>query len=113
MTRPVLDDALEPPVNHVVLRGRVSVDPVVRVLPSGDEIVSVRLVVPRGDGRSDALDASAWSARLRRSAASWKAGDVVEIEGAVRRRFWRTPQGAASRWEIEASSGRRVHRAPA
>lgn len=106
-----LAETTAPALNEVRLRGRLSVDPVIRVLPSGDEIVALRLVVARGDGRSDALDATAWTAGLRRRVGTWVAGDVVEVEGAVRRRFWRTPQGPASRWEIEVSGGRRVQRA--
>ena len=98
-------------LNEVRLRGRVSSDPVVRVLPCGDEIVTLRVVVGRPDGRSDALEATAWTAGLRRRLMAWNAGDIVEIEGAVRRRFWRTPQGAASRWDIEINAGRRVQRA--
>jgi single-strand DNA-binding protein len=108
---PVHTGAIDELLNEVRLRGRVSADPVVRVLPSGDEIVTLRVVVGRPDGRSDALEATAWTAGLRRRLVAWKAGDVVEIEGALRRRFWRTPQGAASRWDIEINAGRRVQRA--
>lgn len=50
------DDAAKPqllPVNAVTLCGRVSGAPTVRELPSGDEIVTFRLVVPRPeDNRS-------------------------------------------------------------
>ena len=106
-----LQDEGEEQINEIRLRGRVSADPVVRVLPSGDEIVTMRLVVGRPDGRSDALEATAWTAGLRRRLLAWHAGDIVEIEGALRRRFWRTPQGAASRWDIEVSAGRRLQRA--
>jgi len=36
---------------------------------------------------------------VRRSALRWVQGDVVEVTGALRRRFWRTPAGtAASRY---------------
>lgn len=104
-------DEVAPPLNEVRLRGRVSTEPVTRILPSGDEIVTMRIVVSRPDGRSDALDATAWTAALRRRFLAWNGGDIVEIEGALRRRFWRTPQGAASRWDIEVSAGRRLQRA--
>lgn len=97
--------------NHVQLRGRVSAEPMTRVLPSGDEIVTLRIVVARPDGRTDALDATAWTAGLRKRLLAWNSGDVVEVEGAIRRRFWRTPHGAASRWDIEIQAGRRLQRA--
>lgn len=102
-------------VNEVRLVGRVGADPLVRVLPSGDEVVEVRLVVdrePSGDGRRrvDALECSVWSARAQRSARAWREGDLVDVTGSVRRRFFGTAHGRASRVSIEVSSGRRVRR---
>ena len=58
-----------------------------------------------------ALACAAWSARARRSVRSWSAGDVVEGVGAVRRRFFRAGGAAASRVEVEMSSGRVIRRA--
>jgi single-strand DNA-binding protein len=96
--------------NEVVLVGRVTSVPVERVLPSGDNICSWRLTVDRGDtdGRFDVVDCTAWSARARRAAASWQHHDVVEVEGALRRRFYRTGGGTSSVYEIEVSRARRV-----
>jgi single-strand DNA-binding protein len=99
--------------NEVLLVGRVSAEPEVRVLPSGDEITTWRLIVARDDvpdGRpgQDTIDCTAWSIRTRRSASTWVAGDVVEVEGALRRRFWKTPAALASRCEVEVSRVRRV-----
>lgn len=98
--------------NEVVLVGRVSGEPTVRVLPSGDELVSWRLVVGRdsrdisASGRQrptiDTIDCIAFRAGVRRIAARWSGGEVVEVRGALRRRFWRGTQGAASRCEVEA-----------
>jgi single-strand DNA-binding protein len=101
-----------PPVNTVVVQGRLSADASRRTLPSGDEVVVLRVVVPRGDGRSDALDVAAWTATLRRRTRTWRSGDIVRIEGSVRRRFWRTPTGPSSRWEIHASAATRLQRVP-
>lgn len=96
--------------NEVHLVGRISAPPVPRTLPSGDEIVSWRVVVARADGQ-DTLECTAWSARARRAAAGWQKDDIVEVEGALRRRFWRTPGGApASRYDIEVARARRVAR---
>ena len=104
-------------VNEVRLVGRVSQDPVARELPSGDVVWSVRVVVDRehAAGRSrqrvDALECVAWAARVQRSVAGWVAGDVVEVHGALRRRFYRTGAAAASRVEVEVTRARLIRRA--
>ncbi|WP_252973996.1 single-stranded DNA-binding protein [Janibacter melonis] len=89
-------------VNEVRLVGRVSGEPTVRTLPSGDEVVTLRVVVSRTDGRPvDTIDLACWSARSRRAAQHLVDGTRVEVEGSLRRRFYRTPGGAASRYEVE------------
>ena len=107
--------ALDVAVNEVRLVGRVSQAPEERVLPSGDVLWTFRVVVPRpaSSGRSmvDAIECAAWSSRARRSVASWQPDDVVEVSGAVRRRFFRTGGGAASRVEVEVSRGKVIRRA--
>jgi single-strand DNA-binding protein len=103
--------------NEVRLVGRVSADPEERVLPSGDTLWTFRLVVARLPAREgarrgvDVLDCAVWGGRVRRSVASWSAGDHVEVTGAVRRRFFRSGAGTASRVEIEVSGGRLIRRA--
>lgn len=104
-------------VNSVRLVGRLSAEAEEKTLPSGTVIANFRVVVDRppdheSGQRIDALECTAWSARSRRSARSWRKGDLVEVEGAVRRRFFATPAGRASRVEIEVSSARMVRRAP-
>ena len=107
--------------NEVRLVGRVSGRPEERELPSGDSLVAWRVVVDRpATGRRppagvrsptvDTLDCVAWSAGLRRTARGLRDGDVVEVSGALRRRFWRTGAGAVSRTEVEADRVRRVSR---
>lgn len=104
-------------VNEVRLVGRVTQAPEERVLPSGDAVWTFRLAVTRtGDrGRSkqtvDALDCAVWAARPRRSVASWRLGDEVEVCGAVRRRFYRSGGSAASRTEVEVRTGKLIRRA--
>lgn len=103
-------------VNTVRLIGRIGASPAETQLPSGDTIVSFRVIVGRPDGhgstqRVDTLDCTAWTGRARRSARSWDKDDVVEIEGAIRRRFFATGSGRASRVDIEVSAGRLVRRA--
>ena len=98
-------------VNSVELTGRVSGEPEERVLPSGDDLVTLRLVVARpAGGPVDTIDLACWSRSARRSAARLGDGDRVHVTGALRRRFFRPPGGAASRYEVEVAtlSRRRV-----
>lgn len=99
--------------NEVVIVGRVSAPPEDRVLPSGDEITTWRVVVDRDTDAPghDTIECTAWTSRLRRTASSWDKGDVVEVEGALRRRHWRTPTGTpASGYTIEVGSAKRLTR---
>jgi single-strand DNA-binding protein len=115
-----LDERLQPR-NEVVLVGRVSAPAEERELPSGDVITTWRVVVDRpprtrraDGGRAatvDTLDCVAWTAGLRRTARGLAAGDVVAVEGALRRRFWRAGAAAASRCEIEVRRVRRLAQA--
>lgn len=97
--------------NRVELVGRVSGEPQSRVLPSGDDLVTLRLVVARpGSGPVDTIDLACWSAAARRSAGRLTDGDQVHVDGALRRRFFRTPSGAASRYEVEVAKMTRRRR---
>lgn len=99
-------------VNEVIVGGRVSAQPEERELPSGDTVVQLRLVVPRSDSRAragggaavDTIDVACWTKALQRKAIRLKPGDLVTVRGALRRRFWRSPAGPASRYEVEASA---------
>lgn len=108
-------------VNEVRLVDRVSAAAELRTLPSGDEVCIGRVVVPRLPVRAvptgrrgqsvDVIDLAGWSAKARRSMATWSPGDEVEVTGAMRRRFYRTGAGSASRVEVEVRSARRLRRA--
>jgi len=104
-------------VNEVRLRGRVAAAPEHRELPSGDRLVTARLVIARSPGPArqrqpvDVLDCVAWTARAQRLVARWQPGSVVEVEGAIRRRFRRGAAGVTSRVEIEVVGARRVRAA--
>lgn len=118
------DGSEDGPHNQVRLTGRISSAPVERELPSGGAVLSFRLVVPRtrtpmtaGSKQvSDWVDCAVWGGRVRRAARSWRVGDRVEVQGSLRRRFFR--RGAAAggpagtRVEIEVLAGRRLLRAP-
>jgi len=102
--------------NEVVLTGRLSAPPETRELPSGDVMTTFRVVVRRDAASArprvtvDALECVVWSGRVRRTVASWRVDDVVEVQGALRRRFFRAGAGAQSRVEVEVSRARRVRR---
>ena len=108
-----------PSLNEVLLVGRVSAAPEERELPSGDVVTTLRLVLDRpprrGDTRRqvDVIEVACWSARTRKAAASLEAGDVARVEGSLRRRFFPTAAGRASRHEVEAGRLTRVSRAAA
>jgi single-strand DNA-binding protein len=100
-------------INEVVVGGRISGSPEERELPSGDTVVQLRLVVPRSTSRVralagaatvDTIDIAFWTKALQRRAVRLKQGDLVTVRGALRRRFWRSPGGPASRYEVEATA---------
>jgi len=102
--------------NEVSLQGRLSREPEEKVLPSGDRVWLLRVVVQRPPGARpgvDWVDCAAWRSRLRQRVAGWHAGDVVAVEGALRRRFYRSGGGPTSTVEVELSGGRLIRRAPA
>ena len=110
--------------NEVALVGRVSAPAEERVLPSGDVLLTWRVVVDRPPPRRtmpegsrvvtvDTFDCVAWTSGLRRTAGGFQAGDVVSVEGALRRRFWRGSGGPASRYEVEVAATKRLVRAQA
>lgn len=109
-------------VNAVHLVGRVSSGPEARVLPSGDEVVQFRVVVPRPTPRGaaarrggverraqvDAIEVACWSARTRAAAMRLSVDDYADLEGSLHRRFYAAGQGRVSRYEVEARRLRRV-----
>src|SRR4051812_44286493 len=85
-------------VNEVRLRGRLADTPRLRQLPSGDSVWNLRVVVDRPPvppgkerprHRVDSLECTIWAGRLKRQVEKWQAGDLVEVSGALRRRFFR------------------------
>jgi single-strand DNA-binding protein len=107
------------PLNRVVLVGRVSAAPESRELPSGDALVTFRLVVDRPASRDrprrqvDVIDIACWSSRTRRTAAGLPPQTSVRVEGALRRRFFAAAGARASRYEVEADRIARVSTARA
>ncbi|MQA06759.1 MAG: single-stranded DNA-binding protein [Streptosporangiales bacterium] len=108
--------------NVVRLRGRLAAVAEVRELPSGDEIVTWRVIVPRAsgdmrarrDGRRgvsiDTLDCSTWRTGVRRQMLSWQPDDLIEVEGALQRRYYRQAGNLVSRHEVVVRRVRRIGR---
>lgn len=104
-------------VNEVRLIGRISGTATERVLPSGDVVTQVRLVVARDaamirrGARSgsahpvtvDTIDVACWRKPLQRKLARLPQDSIIEVVGSLTRRFWRSPMGPASRYEVEAT----------
>ncbi|WP_245565424.1 single-stranded DNA-binding protein [Nocardioides insulae] len=114
---PVLPSGMEShgDLNEVRVSGRVSGEVQMRDLPSGDRVLAFRLVIRRPSGHVsrqsvDVLDCAVWKTGLQRRMTRWSEGDLVEVSGAVRRRFYRRGGAAASRVEIEVAGGRRLSR---
>ncbi|WP_134768766.1 single-stranded DNA-binding protein [Nocardioides sp. 1609] len=110
-----LHEAVEA-VNDVRLVGRLAAPAEAKELPSGDTLVSFRVVVDRPPRqrqrqRVDALECVVWTGRVKRSVGTWREGDLVEVSGSIRRRFFRTAVGTGSRVEVEVRSGRVLRRA--
>jgi single-strand DNA-binding protein len=101
-------------LNSVTLSGRLAAEPEPRELPSGDLLLVFRIVVDRPPSADrqrrqvDTIDCAAWSGRVQRSVRAWTAGDIVTVEGHLRRRFRRSPGGAVSRVEVEVTKARRA-----
>jgi len=94
-----------------------------RSLPSGDTVLTTRIVVDRpaprrtsrGTGRTrqpvDAIDCVAWPARIRQTVRRWQPGDQVLVSGSIRRRFYRIEGRPVSRVEVEITQATRVRTA--
>lgn len=100
-----MDDSTHPDsMNSVRLAGHLSGAPIQRQLPSGDYVVSFRLVVRRSAAARrrtrqavDTVDCSVWTARLRRMALRLQDGDDVAVSGELRRSFRRSG-GRVTSW---------------
>ena len=104
-------------VNEVTLVGRMSQPAEQQVLPSGSELWKFRVIVGRPPSPTsrvtvDALDCVVWTKRPARAVAGWRTGDLVEVKGSLRRRFFApTGGGRVSRCEVEVASAKLIRRA--
>ena len=93
--------------NSVTLVARVTTEAEQFELPSGDTLMKFRVVVPRykpvTKATIDTIDCVAFKPVAQHKSATLAIGDIVEITGELRRRFWKTGAGVASRMEVEVS----------
>jgi single-strand DNA-binding protein len=106
-------DEAEPPVspalsigeetNSVSLSGLLTEPGQERELAGGVHVVRWTLRVARGAGRSgsDLIDCVALDPVLQGRALSWAAGSELAVDGALRRRFFRSGGRTATRVEVE------------
>lgn len=106
-------NSADTPVSHsdVTIVGRLGARIDERTLPSGDVIATFTVVVDRPRRRGDpstavkvdAIPCQAVQARVIRRLATLEAGQWVRVDGALRRRFWRSGAGLGSAMEVEVS----------
>lgn len=95
-------------LNECRLMGRLSAAAEERTFPSGDTVVMFRLIVPRvEEGRVDTIDCRVDAPRLRKRVLALAPGVELELTGSLHRRFWRSPTGPASRYEVQVLSFRK------
>lgn len=88
-------------MNVALIVGTLSSEPVIHVLPSGDELVRLEVTTRSDDGPAESVPVVTFapSAAVRRLSAA----DEVVVVGRVRRRFFRQGGQTRSATEILAS----------
>ena len=105
-------------VNEIVLVGRLSGEPEWRELSDDDQVAVWRLIVERRGGRSpqdsiDTIRCVTYDPRIQAGIRTWTHGDLIEVRGSLRHRFWRSPTGPRGLYEVEAASALlRLHPTP-
>jgi len=89
-------------INVVVAVGRLTRPAELRVLPSGDQLVTLELTVPRETERADSVPVSWFRAPAR--AADLEVDEEVLVIGRVRRRFFKASGVTQSRTELVADA---------
>jgi len=94
----------EPALNAVFLSGKLTEPAEERELAGGVKVIRWTLRAPRGVGRvgSDLIDCITMDSDLQQRALAWPAGSALVVEGAIRRRFFRTGGRTTTRVEVEA-----------
>ena len=98
-------------VNVVILAGTVAAEPVIRELPSGDEVTELKLSVPESGKRLLPLPVAAWHKSVgKRAVKDIAKGDAVLVYGQVVRRFYRNGGNARSVMEVVATEVRKLEK---
>jgi single-strand DNA-binding protein len=98
-------------VNVVVLAGTVAAEPVVRELPSGDQVTELKISVPEPGKRLLPLPVAAWHKSVgKRALKDIAKGDAVLVYGQVTRRFYRNGGNARSMMEVVATGIKKLER---
>ena len=99
--------------NEVLLVGEITDGPTERDLADGRSVVTFRIDVrvdtDAGPVR-ESFDCTVDAARTRRAALGWALGDVVEVEGVVRRKFYKVGASSKPFTVIEAGRAKRLRR---
>jgi single-strand DNA-binding protein len=96
-------------VNEIKIIGRFSGPACEKELPSGEKVVELRLIVTRDDREGvDTISVAVWKSMLRRRALSLQNDQWIVVAGVLRRRFWKSPTGLASRYQVEARELARI-----
>ncbi|HAN70903.1 MAG TPA: single-stranded DNA-binding protein [Actinobacteria bacterium] len=95
-----------PTSSSVLLIGRLGATVTERELPSGDVITVFTVIVDRPRARGsrvqvDAIPCQAMRAGVRARLRRLAPGSVIEVEGSLRRRFWRSGAGLGSALEVD------------
>lgn len=99
--------------NHVMLVGKLSGAPEEKMLPSGDTLLSWRLVIRRKPGRRrsspvDSLPCVTFDQDTADAVLAMRSGDYMEVQGSLRCRIFGPPKAKIWRYDVEASAARPV-----
>ncbi|MFF0311730.1 single-stranded DNA-binding protein [Streptosporangium sp. NPDC004379] len=102
--------------NEVVLVGRLPEAASVRKLRSGSALTRWRLIVRRQPRarrvQVDTIPCASFAPEVALAAAGWLPGDMVEVRGSLRRRWWGDGGSKSSGYEVEVRSARHLGLAP-
>lgn len=96
----VVDSAIARGTNLVIVRAVINREPELRVLASGDEVLTFDMTIRADDGPAESVPVI-WT-NPPAAAHNFVEGDDVVVLGGIRRRFFRSGGTTASRTELNA-----------